>query len=94
MPIYEYACEACGERFEVVQRFSDSPLEHCRACNGAVRKVIAPTAFVLKGSGWYKTDYASSTRTKAANTGKSDSEKSATKEAPSTHGKGEQGGKD
>lgn len=84
MPIYEYACESCGERFEVAQRFSDPPVESCRVCDGAVRKIIAPTAFVLKGSGWYKTDYASSTRTKAADTGKSDTEKSASKDAPST----------
>lgn len=82
MPIYEYACNSCGERFEVVQRFSDPPLEHCRACNGVVRKVIAPTAFVLKGSGWYKTDYASSSRKQVV-----DAEKETTKPSPSTDGK-------
>jgi len=66
MPIYEYQCGSCGGRFEVTQKFSDSPLSRCRLCNAeGVRKVLSPTAFVLKGSGWYVTDYASGDRKKA-----------------------------
>ncbi len=65
MPIYEYECGSCGGRFEVMQKFSDPVLTTCTLCKtGTVRKVLAPTAFVLKGSGWYATDYASKDRPK------------------------------
>ena len=57
MPLYEYQCEACGHRFEVIQKFSDSPLETCPKCNGAVRKLLSSPAIQFKGSGWYITDY-------------------------------------
>ncbi len=60
MPVYEYECESCGGRFEVTQKFSDPAVTVCRLCKtGTVRKILSPTAFVLKGSGWYATDYAS-----------------------------------
>lgn len=59
MPVYEYECLSCGQIHEVTQRFSDDPLIECPDCKGAVRKLISRTSFVLKGSGWYKTDYAS-----------------------------------
>jgi putative FmdB family regulatory protein len=66
MPIYEYECGSCGGRFEVTQKFSDPLLSTCKLCNAAgVRKVLSPTSFVLKGSGWYVTDYASGDRKKA-----------------------------
>jgi putative FmdB family regulatory protein len=58
MPLYEYQCDACGHRFEVIRKFSDSPLETCPKCGGAVRKLQSAPAFHLKGSGWYVTDYA------------------------------------
>jgi putative FmdB family regulatory protein len=58
MPLYEYACDACGHRFETIQRFSDPPLDRCPKCGGAVRKLQSAPAFHLKGSGWYITDYA------------------------------------
>ena len=57
MPIYEYVCEKCGEEIEVLQKISDEPLKRCRKCRGKLEKVISRTAFQLKGSGWYKTDY-------------------------------------
>jgi putative FmdB family regulatory protein len=67
MPMYEYECGACGGRFEVLQKFSDPLLTECRLCSaGGVRKVLSPTAFVLKGGGWYATDYPSTDRKKAA----------------------------
>ena len=56
MPTYEYACTECGERLEVVQRFSDDPLTVCEACGGKLRKVFAPVGIVFKGSGFYRTD--------------------------------------
>ena len=58
MPLYEYQCDACGHRFEMIQKFSDPPLETCPKCGGAVRKLQSAPAFQFKGSGWYITDYA------------------------------------
>lgn len=59
MPIYEYECHSCGRRHEIMQRYSDLPLTICPACGGMMKKLISNTSFVLKGTGWYKTDYAS-----------------------------------
>ena len=58
MPLYEYECDACGHRFEIIQKFSDSPVETCPVCGGAVRKLQSAPAFQFRGSGWYVTDYA------------------------------------
>jgi putative FmdB family regulatory protein len=58
MPLYEYECEACGRRFEMIRRFSDPPLELCQLCGGAVHKLLSSPAIQFKGSGWYITDYA------------------------------------
>ena len=59
MPIYEYACKSCGREFEVTQKISDEPLKECQHCSSNnIEKVISPSAFVLKGSGWHATDYA------------------------------------
>lgn len=60
MPIYEYECLACGKLHEIVQRHTDLPLLECSSCGGNMRKLISQSSFVLKGTGWYKTDYASS----------------------------------
>jgi putative FmdB family regulatory protein len=56
VPTYQYACTACAERLEVVQRFTDDPLTICPECGGALRKVYSPVGVVFKGSGFYKTD--------------------------------------
>ena len=59
MPLYEYECDACGHRFEVIhQRFSDPPIEICPQCGGTVRKLFSSPAIQFKGSGLYITDYA------------------------------------
>ena len=58
MPLYEYECEACGHRFEVIRKFSDPPLEICPVCSGHVHKLLSSPAIQFKGSGWYITDYA------------------------------------
>ncbi|HEY6839230.1 MAG TPA: zinc ribbon domain-containing protein [Geobacteraceae bacterium] len=60
MPVYEYACKACGNQFEVRQKFSDAPITECPQCNGEVEKLISATAFSLKGGGWYAEGYGSS----------------------------------
>jgi putative FmdB family regulatory protein len=58
MPLYEYQCEACGQRFEVIQKFSDPPAETCRVCGkGPVQRLISSPAIQFKGTGWYITDY-------------------------------------
>jgi putative FmdB family regulatory protein len=57
MPLYEYACDACGHRFEQIRKFSDPPLDVCPKCGGAVRKLVSSPAFQFKGSGWYVSDY-------------------------------------
>jgi putative FmdB family regulatory protein len=59
MPLYEYECESCGHRFELIQRFADPPAEHCAACGkGPIHKLLSAPAIHFKGAGWYVTDYA------------------------------------
>ncbi len=58
MPIYEYECIKCGTVEEVLQKFSDKPLTKCRHCSGKLHKLVSQSAFHLKGTGWYVTDYA------------------------------------
>ena len=58
MPLYEYQCDACSNRFERIQKFSDPPIETCPSCGGKVRKLLSSPAIQFKGSGWYITDYA------------------------------------
>ncbi|MBF0516217.1 MAG: hypothetical protein HQK97_03720 [Nitrospirae bacterium] len=62
MPIYEYQCTACGAELEQVQKITDEPLKECPSCGGQLKKLISSTTFVLKGTGWYVTDYASKDR--------------------------------
>jgi len=58
VPIYEYQCDACGHRLETLQKISDAPLKTCPECHqDSLRKRISAAAFVLKGSGWYETDF-------------------------------------
>jgi putative FmdB family regulatory protein len=58
MPIYEYNCAKCGKTIEVIQRFSDKPLKKHENCGGVLTKLVSASSFHLKGTGWYKTDYA------------------------------------
>ncbi len=61
MPIYAYACSACGHAKDVLQKLSDAPLTHCPACGAeAFSKQVTAAGFQLKGSGWYATDFKSS----------------------------------
>jgi putative FmdB family regulatory protein len=76
MPIYEYACTACGERTEARQGFDDPPLEECLKCGGALRKLYSPVGVVFKGSGFYSTD---SKAGKKAASSKKDTSKTETK---------------
>jgi putative FmdB family regulatory protein len=97
MPLYEYQCRACGERFEVIQKFSDPPAETCTKCGkGPVERLLSSPAIQFKGSGWYITDYAKKSTTDSGSTTKStgedaksdsgsaDAGKSGTPSAPAT----------
>lgn len=79
MPTYEYECGACRRVFEVKQRISEPPLTTCDACGGAVRRLLSAAPFILKGKGWYVTDYPSESRKKAR-----ESEKGGDKPAAAT----------
>ena len=81
MPIYEYECAKCGREFELMQKISDKPITRCEVCGGRVRRLISNTAFVLKGSGWYVTDYPSKSRKKAIEGEKKPAGKSKVKES-------------
>jgi putative FmdB family regulatory protein len=65
VPIYEYECDKCHSRFELLQRFNERPVKQCAKCGGPVHKVLSPPALVFKGTGWYVTDYARADRKKA-----------------------------
>ena len=72
MPLYEYRCHKCGNVFEVMQKFVDEPVKVHADCGGEVEKLISRSAFQLKGSGWYVTDYAKSGANKEPKPGKSE----------------------
>jgi len=75
MPIYEYHCDECGD-FDVMQKITAKPLRKCPTCKSRVSKLMSSTAFQLKGTGWYVTDY--------ANKGKSSSSESSEPKADGT----------
>ena len=58
MPLYEYLCAACSNRFEVIQKFSDKPVKKCPKCGKGVERLVSSPAIQFKGTGWYITDYA------------------------------------
>ena len=91
MPIYEYQCNQCNERHEVIQRFSDAPLSHCPSCGGDMKKLPSSPAIQFKGSGFYKTDYASGskTETKSASSSPTTEAKSETKSESKSESKSE-----
>lgn len=58
MPIYEYQCEHCDHTFDTLQKVSDKPLVKCPECkHDALKKLVSPAGFRLKGTGWYETDF-------------------------------------
>jgi putative FmdB family regulatory protein len=61
MPIYEYQCTACGARIDKLQKISDAPIIDCPECSSAsLKKLVSAASFRLKGSGWYETDFKTS----------------------------------
>jgi putative FmdB family regulatory protein len=65
VPTYEYQCEKCQRLFEVRQRITEPALTTCEVCGGHVKRLLSPAPFILKGEGWYVTDYPSESRKKA-----------------------------
>jgi putative FmdB family regulatory protein len=65
MPTYEYECPRCPRVFEVRQRITEPAIETCERCGGPVRRLLSAAPFILKGEGWYVTDYPSEARKKA-----------------------------
>ena len=79
MPLYEYECDACGQRFEAIRKFSESNLDSCSLCGkGPVRRLMSSPAIQFKGSGWYITDYSSKGKaaTESSNSSKGETKKS------------------
>lgn len=97
MPTYQYACTECGDRLELVQRFSDEPLTMCTACGGRLRKVYSPVGIVFKGSGFYRTDSRASSvngsngKDKAAASAESSSSSDSSSSGSESAGKSESG---
>jgi putative FmdB family regulatory protein len=73
VPTYEYECSSCHRTFEVRQRISEDALTTCDVCGGPVHRLLSAAPFILKGGGWYVTDYPSESRKKAMDTEKSSS---------------------
>src|SRR6185369_14067768 len=69
MPIYEYCCNACNIQFELRQKFSDPPADHCPKCGGTVRKVVSVVSFSLKGAGWFGDGYGTKTESTKSDDG-------------------------
>jgi putative FmdB family regulatory protein len=82
MPLYEYKCDRCGEKFEVLQKFSDEPMTAHEGCGGHVERLVSAPTLQFKGSGWYVTDYARG-NTSAPSNGKSGSSSEAKTETKS-----------
>jgi putative FmdB family regulatory protein len=61
MPLYEYECFVCHNRFERIQKISAEPVNTCPDCGGSVRRLLGVPALQFKGSGWYVTDYGKGT---------------------------------
>jgi len=75
MPLYEYQCDSCNQRFEVIQKFSDPPPETCTRCGkGPVHRLVSTPAIQFKGSGWYITDYGGGRSSSATSAGAGDGE--------------------
>ena len=87
MPTYEYKCAACGDVFEVKQKFSDEPLTIHEDCGGSVERIIFAPALQFKGSGWYVTDYARAGSSKDAPSKDAAGKEPAAKDSSSTASK-------
>ena len=86
MPTYDYRCDRCERTFEIRQRISAEPLTTCDRCGGPIRRLLSAAPFILKGGGWYVTDYPSAGRKKGMEAEKKSSGDAAPSPAPATTG--------
>ena len=89
MPIYEYRCESCSHRLEKLQRMSEGDMVDCPECRKpALKRLVSASAFSLKGSGWYETDFKKDNkRNLADSSGKDSSSKKSSGSAGKKTGK-------
>jgi len=78
VPTYEYECPKCPRVFEVRQRITEPALTTCDRCGGPIHRLLSATPFILKGGGWYVTDYPSESRKQASKAESSSSESAST----------------
>jgi len=83
VPTYSYQCTQCGDKFDIVQSFSDDALSTCEKCNGKLRKLFNSVGIVFKGSGFYRTDSRSGSST-ASEPAKAESSKAESSKAESS----------
>ena len=93
MPIYEYACVSCDHHLEALQKMSEDPLVFCPECGEeSLRKKVSAAAFVLKGSGWYETDFKNSGKEKPKDAKASDGQPASKTSSDTKSGEGASGG--
>ena len=93
MPIHEYKCRKCEAVVERIEGTRDRPMRKCPSCGGKVDQMISSSAFVLKGSGWYATDYGTKSHDNGTGRGKGNGkrepkEKEAAASCPAAAGAG------
>ncbi len=82
MPLYEYVCDVCAQRFERLESFTADSVQPCPACGGSARRQLGVPALQFKGSGFYVTDYGrGSSHASTSTAPKSQSESSGTGES-------------
>jgi putative FmdB family regulatory protein len=86
VPIYEFVCEKCGRIVERLQKVSDPPPEACPECGGKMAKIMSRNSFQLKGGGWYKDLYSSSSKSDSGTSKPSSDASPAATPSPSTGG--------
>jgi putative FmdB family regulatory protein len=86
VPTYDYRCDGCERTFEVRQRISEAPLTTCERCGGTIRRLLSAAPFILKGGGWYVTDYPSEGRKKGIEAEKKSGGDATSSPAPTTSG--------
>ena len=92
MPIYEYACASCDHHLEALQKISEDPLVFCPECGEeSLRKMVSAAAFVLKGSGWYETDFKNSGKEKPKDAKASDGQPASKNASDTKSGEGASG---
>ena len=92
MPIYEYACASCDHHLEALQKMSEDPLVFCPECGEeSLRKMVSAAAFVLKGSGWYETDFKNSGKEKPKDAKASDGQPASKTSSDTKSGEGASG---